>query len=170
MFRQEPPRLSSNGNSTKNLSTNDNSIVISTNSFYKKIEKKIEINNSGSENEQNENVLDNSGFLQKSPKLSNSSFTKDNDQSRKKKVERKITKNQVQSKFPTFYLSKKKTKFDFNKGVTHDIKKPKPQKPKKPSPEKKPVVEPKTPKTPKIKHKTVIQTTPKSTGRIAVNM
>ena len=170
MFRQEPPRLSNNGDSSKNFSTNDNSIVISTNSFYKKIEKKIEINNSGSENKRNENVLDNSGFHQKSPKLSNSSFREDNDGPGKKKGEKKTTKKQVQSKFRTFYSSKKKTKFDFNKGVTHAIKKPKPQKPKKLSPEKKPVVEPKTPKTPKIKHKTIIQTTPKNTGRIAVNM
>ena len=45
---------------------------------------------------------------------------------------------------------------DINKGVKHAIKKPKPQKAKKVSPEK-PVKEPVTPKTPKLKHSTIIQ-------------
>jgi len=52
-----------------------------------------------------------------------------------------------------------------NKGVSHAIKKPKPQKQvKKVSPEK-PLVEPKTPKT---SNKTLIQTTPNGSNKIAM--
>ena len=60
----------------------------------------------------------------------------------------------------------KPLKFGMNKGVSHAIKKPKPQKQvKKVSPEKPLVeVEPKTPKTSK---KTLIQTTPNGSNKIA---
>ena len=60
----------------------------------------------------------------------------------------------------------KPSKFGMNKGVSHAIKRPKPQKQmKKVSPEK-PVVEPKTPKSSK---KTLIQTTPNGSNKIATN-
>ena len=59
----------------------------------------------------------------------------------------------------------KPSKFGMNKGVSHAIKKPKPQKQvKKVSPEK-PLVEPKTPKT---SNKTLIQTTPNGSNKIAM--